>query len=31
MAFEEIKAGLEKYTAGVEAKLDKAPALERDS
>ena len=25
MAFEEIKAGLEKYTAGVEAKLDKAP------
>ncbi|MBR5858004.1 MAG: methylmalonyl-CoA mutase, partial [Phascolarctobacterium sp.] len=25
MAFEEIKAGLEKYTAGVEAKLDKNP------
>lgn len=25
MAFEEIKAGLEKYTAGVEAKLEKNP------
>ena len=25
MAFEESKAGLEKYTAGVEAKLDKNP------